>query len=129
MRLGIIGLGVLVIGGCWGSPAFADVRRSNVPEAVRGTWAPSTDLCSQQQKTVSLSATQYTDAQNTCEVRWVEERAGTPGTIYSAHMICRAAGETAGSPKATNLVLWAKESGRVSIGAAMNALVVHERCP
>jgi hypothetical protein len=130
MRPLMIALGVALIGACWSSQSGADdVRHPNVPEPLRGTWAPGTGLCAQQQKTVTLSEKRYTDAQRDCEVSWVQEKAGTPGTIYSAHMLCRTTPNAAGAPKPTNLLLWLRESGRVSIGPAFDALVVNERCP
>lgn len=129
MRSYGIALGALLIA-AYCSPSLADdVRSPNVPEKLRGTWATSTDLCSQQPKTLTLSDKHFADAQSACDVAWVQERAGTPGTIYSAHMLCRAAGETSGPPKQTNLLMWLRESGEVSIGPAFNALVPHVRCP
>ena len=130
MRSLVIALGALLIAACCSSGSSADdVRRPNVPEAARGTWAPGTELCSEQQKTLTISEKTYTDAQSACEVRWVEVRAGTPGTIYSARMVCRKTAEAADLPKLTNLVLWLKESGRASIGPTLDALKPYNRCP
>lgn len=122
--------GAILLGSCCSLQSLADdVRHPNVPAALHGTWATSTELCSQQQKTVTLSDKRYTDGQSACEVSWVEERAASPGTIYSAHMLCRMTGDTAGTPKPTNLVLWVREPGRVSIGPSLNELAVNSRCP
>lgn len=129
MRPPVIALSGLMIVACCPAAFAGDVRHPNVPEALRGSWAATADVCSQQQKIMTLSDKSYTDGQSACDVTWVEERAARPGTIYSAHMLCRPSAQTTGDRKPTNLVMWVKDSSQVTMGPALNALTPRVRCP
>jgi hypothetical protein len=105
---------MLVLGGA----ALADVRHAEVPEAIRGTWLPAGETCpGPAEKRILLSAKTYEEPGESCPVEWVEERAGTPGTIYSVHIRC---GDTAASER--NRIFWLKSAPLGVVGTSFQTL-------
>jgi hypothetical protein len=104
------------------------VRHPGVPERVWGTWAPSVDLCRDDQSTVTVSRKSYVTGQENCDVQWVVETAGRSGPIYSARMRC----SSPAAPKRTtelNRIIMPNESGQLSVGPDVKELKTYHRCP
>lgn len=104
--------------------AVADVRHSEVPESLRGTWIAATGSCPAPAGSgFVLTAKSYAKGGETCPVEWVEERAATPGTMYSVHMRC---GTTAKSE--TNVMVWVKGPDSAATGADFRNLTDARIC-
>jgi hypothetical protein len=64
-----------------------EIRRDAIPEAFRGTWTTSTDVCKDGDKSpIVLSAKSYASPAGSCVVDYVTEIPGRGGAIYSARM-------------------------------------------
>jgi hypothetical protein len=62
-----------------------EIRRDAIPEAFRGTWTTSTDVCKDGDKSpIVLSAKSYASPAGSCVVDYVTEIPGRGGAIYSA---------------------------------------------
>ncbi|RAI42290.1 hypothetical protein [Rhodoplanes roseus] len=105
--------------------AAADVRHTDVPDVLRGTWLPATETCPGPADAQLVLATQsYTRQGSTCRVDWVEERGATPGVIYSLHLRCGSAtGETE-----TNVIAWLKSPGIAAVGPSFDKLTELRIC-
>lgn len=104
--------------------AVADVRHSEVPESLRGTWIAATDSCPAPAGAgFVLTAKSYAKGGETCPIEWVEERAATPGTMYSVHMRC---GTTAKSE--TNVMVWVKSPDSAATGSDFRNLTDARIC-
>lgn len=110
-------------------PAFADiVRHSSVPEALWGTWAVNAEACQQENKSsITLSKKAYSNSDLQCAVDWVSEMPSGQGPIYSARLLCSPA-KGSGEKTPSNLVLLSKDNNKLSIGADLDHLKVHQRC-
>lgn len=114
-----------------GTAARADVRHAQVPEALRGSWAPAAEACpGSPAARLLVGAQTYQSADAACAVDWVEERGGTPGVIYSLHMRCGALGTTPPATAATtNVILWLKAADDAAVGPGFDRLASYRRCP
>jgi hypothetical protein len=111
------------------SPSLADsVRRPSVPERFWGKWAPSADLCRDDKSTVIVSGKGYVTAQESCEVQWVAETAGSNGSIYSAHMRCSSLAAPEQTTALTRIIV-PNDSGQLSAGPDFKELKSYHRCP
>src|SRR5258708_5339785 len=106
-----------------------EVRHSTFAGTVQGTWAPSAELCKAGDKSnVVISETKYTDADGTCSVDSVVERAGVPGPIYAARALCAEAAQP-GKTRAANFIIRPESSDKISIGKSFDDLKIYQRCP
>jgi hypothetical protein len=110
--------------------ATADVKRhKSIPESVWGSWAPSVEACTKDEKsTIALAAKSYVSSEASCTIDWVSETPSARGAIYSAHLQCTG---TAEGPQKTvlDLVFWPKAVNEISVGADFNSLKTYLRCP
>ena len=110
-------------------PASADiVRHSSIPKALWGTWAVSADACQQSNgSSIVLSEKAYGSSELQCAVDWVSEMPSGQGPVYSARLQCSPA-KGPGEKTFSNMVLVAKDSNQISIGANLDNLKIHQRC-
>ena len=126
MRIGSL---VAVIAALTSHAALADVKRVNsMPESLRGSWAPSVDVCKNADNSVIvLSARTYVSSQANCTVASISETAGARGPIYSARLQCSDPGTQ--KRTASNLIIRPDDMNQISVGADFGALKIYRRCP
>ena len=109
--------------------ALADVKRHEfVPESLRGSWAPSTEVCKNADKSiVVLSAQTYTSSEANCRVMWVSETAAAGGPLYSAHLQCTKPDDEV-QKTVSDVMLLPKDVNQISIGASFSDLKDYQRC-
>jgi hypothetical protein len=111
------------------SVSLADVvRHSGVPEHFWGKWAPSADLCRDDEVAVVVSEKGYVTAQESCEVQWVAETPGRSGPIYSAHMRCSSLTMPEQTTQLVHIIV-PKDGLQVSAGPDFHELKPYQRCP
>ena len=110
------------------SQAVADVKRhASVPEALHGSWAPSSDSCRSDDKSVIvLAAKAYTSAETKCAVDWVSETPGPRGPTYSAHLQC--SGEQTQPRSVINLIIRPDNAKQISVGLDFSNLKAYQKC-
>jgi|SRR6516162_1458830 hypothetical protein len=108
--------------------AYADeVHHNAFADAVVGSWAQRAELCGTADKSnITIAAKEYSSADGKCTVETVVERAGEPGTIYSARARCA---DEAGQFHAANLIARTESGGGFSFGTTFSDLKPYQRCP
>ena len=110
-----------------GTASGDEVHHGTFAAAVIGTWARSADACQTSDKSnVVISETKYTDADGTCGVDTVIERA--PGPYYAARALCDDPAEK-GKVRAVDIILKPEADNKMSIGKSFDNLAVYQRCP
>jgi hypothetical protein len=109
-----------------------EIRRNDIPEAFRGTWATTTDGCKDESKDGSkspivLSARSYAGPAGSCDVDYVMETPGRGGAIYSVRMRCQPAQQK--TKTISNLILRQGDGGQISLGPTFESVASHRRCP
>src|SRR5262245_52509768 len=109
--------------------ASADVKRhASIPEPLQGSWAPSSDRCKADDKSVIvLAAKAYTSAEKTCAVDWVAETAAPRGATYSAHLQCP--GQPGQPASASNRIIRPDGATQISSGSDFTNLATYQKCP
>jgi hypothetical protein len=109
--------------------AFADVKRHEfIPESLRGSWAPSAEVCKNADKTVIVvSAKAYASSEAKCAVLWVSETAAARGPTYSAHLQCSKPDDEAQKTQ-SDVIFVPKDVNQISIGARFSDLKDYQRC-
>ena len=99
---------------------------NSIPEAYRGTWAPSAGVCKDGDKAaIVLSEKGYTGPLGKCEVATVSETAGPKGSIYSARLRCS---DQAKQTTPANLIIRPGDANRISAGSTFESLKTYQRC-
>jgi hypothetical protein len=105
-----------------------EIRRDAIPEAFRGTWTTSTDVCKDGDKSpIVLSAKSYASPAGSCVVDYVTEIPGRGGAIYSARMHC--SGSAPQTETIANLIIRRGDDGQILLCPAFESLAAHRRCP
>ena len=105
-----------------------EIRRDAMPEAFRGTWAPSADACKDADKSpIVLSAKSYAGPAGSCVILYVTEIPGRDGATYSARMSC--SGSQPQAKTTANLIIRPDTAEQISLGATFDTLATHRRCP
>ena len=105
-----------------------EIRRNDIPEALRGTWATTTDGCKEGGKSpIVLSARSYAGPTGSCDVDYVMETPGRGGAVYSARMHCQRAQQQ--TKTIANLIIRQDDGGQISLGPTFESLAAHRRCP
>jgi hypothetical protein len=109
--------------------AVADVKRHEfIPESLRGSWAPSTEVCENANNSIIVvSAKTYTSSEANCMVLWVSETAAARGPMYSAHLQCSKPEQKLGKTQ-SDIVFSPKGSDQISIGSRFSNLKNYQRC-
>ena len=109
--------------------AFADVKRHEfIPESLRGSWATSTEVCKNADKSVIVvSAKAYTSPGANCAVIWVSETAAARGPVYSAHLQCSKPDDEAQKTQ-SDVIFVSKGANQISIGPRFNEVKDYQRC-
>jgi hypothetical protein len=111
------------------SAAAHVVRHGSVPEAYRGTWAPTSATCKDADKAaIVLSAKTYVGPAGSCVVDYVSETAGPKGPIFSARLQCSGPAGQAQKKTIVNLVIRPDEVDRISVGPGFESLKAYQRC-
>jgi hypothetical protein len=124
MRSAVL-LAVLIVATAPGLAAAHVVRHTAIPQDYQGTWATSAASCGAEQGAIVLSAKTYVGPSGNCTVVYVDETAGTKGSIYSARLACSSA--AAGAKKFANLIIRPDKDG-ISVGPTFATLVSYQRC-
>jgi hypothetical protein len=104
-----------------------EVHRIAFADAVVGSWAQRAELCgTKDQSNVTIATKTFTDADGTCSVETIVERAGEPGPIYSARGRCA---DGAGKFHAAYLIVRTEGGDKFSMGTTLSALKLYQRCP
>lgn len=104
-----------------------EVHHNAFADAVVGSWAQRVELCGTADKSnITIAATEYKTADNTCSVETIVVRAGEPGPIYSARVRCA---DAAGKFHAADLIIRTEANGAFSIGSTFSDLKPYQRCP
>jgi hypothetical protein len=74
----------------------------------------------------AIAASAYVDADGTCGVETIVERAGTSGPIYSARARCA---DASGKFHAANLIVRTEDGDKLSMGSTFDDLKIYQRCP
>ena len=105
-----------------------EIRRDAIPEALRGTWATSTDACKGgDQSSIVLAAKSYAGPAGSCAIDYVTEIPGPGGATYSARMRCSGAAQA--TTTIANLIIRPGDDGQISLGPTFESLAAHRRCP
>ena len=112
-----------------GSSAVAKVKRIEfIPESLRGSWVPSTEVCDKATKSmITVSATTYTSSVANCIVVWVSETSAARGPMYSAHLQCSKPEDEARKTQ-SNVMFYPKDDKQISIGPRFSELKDYQRC-
>jgi hypothetical protein len=125
MRL--LALIAAVAAGTIGTASGDEVHHGTFAAAVIGTWARSAEACQTADKSnVVISETKYTDADGSCSVDTVIERA--PGPYYAARALCDDPAQK-GKTVVVNIILRPEADNKMSIGKSFTDLTVYQRCP
>jgi hypothetical protein len=106
-----------------------EVHHSTFAASVVGTWALKAENCAASDKSnVVIAADKFTDANGTCTVDTVVERAGTPGPYYAAHGRCADPSQP-GKFRIANLIVRPLANDKVLIGTTFDDEKTYRRCP
>jgi hypothetical protein len=107
----------------------ADVKRHEfIPESLRGTWAPSAEVCKDVNNSIVLSAKTYAGSEANCTVAWVSETAAARGPMYSAHLLCTKP-EDKNLKTQSDIIFLPKDNDQIGIGSRFSNLKNYQRCP
>jgi hypothetical protein len=113
------------------SPAVgnaSDVRRSDLPTAVQGTWAPSADACGEtSEKKIVIATNKHSSANLTCAIEWVTVTAAASGSNYSTYSRCVDRSTNKANPP-SNLLIRPIDSNHISIGSNEGDFKPYQRC-
>jgi len=111
------------------SQALGDeIRHTKFSGVLLGTWAPSQDLCSGQDKSkITISEAQIISSDGNCTVQWIVEKAAARGATYGVHARCVDPSQP-DKIGAVDLILWPEGSDRISIGRSFDDLKMYQRC-
>lgn len=106
-----------------------EIRHLTFPSALLGTWAESAEQCAAKDPSnIVIEPSRYGDAQGSCTVRWIVETAGSRGTNYAAHSLCRSASQPA-KTQIVNIIIRPEGNGRALMGRSFGSLKSYQRCP
>ena len=106
-----------------------EVHHSTFAAPVVGTWALKAENCATADKSnVVVAPDKFTDADGTCTVDTVVERAGGAGPYYTARGRCADASQP-GKIHAANLIVKPLSNDKASIGTTFDDEKTYQRCP
>jgi hypothetical protein len=105
-----------------------EVRRIHFADALFGSWAPSAEACTKDDKSkIEISNQKYAGPEGNCAVRWIVETAAAAGTNYSVHAFCTDPEKPAES-KVTDFIIRRQPDGRIAVGKSFDSLKPYQRC-
>jgi hypothetical protein len=109
--------------------AVAKVKRIEfIPESIRGSWVPSTEVCEKAAKSmITVSATNYTSSDGNCMVVWVSETSAARGPMYAAHLQCSKPEDKARKAQ-SDVMFYPKDDKQISIGPRFSEFKDYQRC-
>jgi hypothetical protein len=111
------------------SAAAHVVRHGSIPEAYRGTWAPTSATCKDADKAaIVLSAKAYAGPAGSCIIDYVSETAEPRGSTFSARMQCSNPQGQAQKKTIANLIMRPDGADRISVGPGFESLKAYQRC-
>jgi hypothetical protein len=110
--------------------AFAQfVRHNSIPEVYWGTWAPTAQMCKDEDKSVIvLAAHTYANPVASCTVNYVRTTPGPKGPTCSARLQCSNPSDQA-AKKTDNLIIRPGEPDQIFVGPEFASLKSYQRCP
>jgi hypothetical protein len=125
MRVTILLAGIAILAS---QPAIADVRHSGFPTSLRGTWAPSDELCRGDGKSrIVITKRRVVGPKGDCAVEYVAETAAPAGPFYSGHGSCSDR-EHPDKKSIMNLVIQPRSDARALFGMTLDSLTEYQRC-
>jgi len=111
------------------SSVVAKVKRIEfIPESLRGSWAPTTEVCEKAAKSmITISAKAYTSSAGNCVIVWVSETPAARGPMYSAHLQCPKPEDRAQKVQA-DVMFYPKDDKQISVGPHFSELKDYQRC-
>jgi hypothetical protein len=109
--------------------AVADVKRhESILESLRGSWAPSTAVCKDGDKSIIVVAAKtYVSSEANCRVGWVSETVAARGPVYSAPLQCSKPNDDAQKTR-FDVIFFQKCANHISIGPRFSDLKDYQRC-
>ena len=110
--------------------AVAKVKRIEfIPESIRGSWAPSAEVCEKAATSmITVSATTYASSGANCKIMWIGETSAARGPMYSAHLQCGKPEEKA--PKTqSDVIFYPKDEKQIVLPVAGATEIRQERPP
>ena len=104
------------------------VRHTTFPDAYQGTWATEAASCAPDKGAIVISAKTYVAPGATCTVVYVDETAGTNGSIFAARLSCSSGTDKAAKKSFTNVIIRPDKDG-MSVGPTFESLAAYQRCP
>jgi hypothetical protein len=107
----------------------SDVRRSELPTAVQGTWAPNADACgATSESKIVIAAKTHSNANLECKIEWVTVTAAAKGSNYSTYSRCVNRSTKKANPP-SNLLIRPTDNDHISIGSTESDFKPYQRCP
>jgi hypothetical protein len=104
-----------------------EVHHTSFAAALVGSWAQRAEFCASADKSnIAIAATAYVDADGTCSVETIVERAAPAGPIYSARARCA---DASGKFHVANLIVRTEDGDKLSMGSTFHDLKIYQRCP
>ena len=106
-----------------------EIRHTTFPAAPVGTWAQTAEQCTEKDKSnVVVENAKYSDANGSCDVRWIAETAGSHSPNYAIHANCTSASNPA-KTQIVNIIVRPQGNDRASMGRSFDDLKTYQRCP
>jgi hypothetical protein len=106
----------------------SDVRRSDLPTSVWGTWAPNSDACGGTDKSkINISAKKHSSENLACEIEWVTVTATPKGPNYSTRSRCIDQTTKKQNPP-TFFLVRPIDSNQIRVGLTEAGLKTYQRC-
>ena len=107
--------------------AADEIRHTSFGSFMVGTYAASEDHCgANDTSAVKIGVTNFTIAEDACDVRWIVETTGRSGVFFSAHANCTRKDRS--EPKVMDLIFQPAGDGRLLIGDSFDNLKSYQRC-
>ena len=106
------------------------LRRSSIPEAYWGTWAPADTTCKDADESITLvlSAQAYVSSATSCAVEYVSETPSPKGPTYSAHLLCSNPTGEVQKKTSTDLIIRPGDANQIYVGPDFSSLKPYQRC-
>ena len=107
----------------------SDVRRSELPEIVWGTWASSVNACSGSDPSkIDIYAKKHSSEKLVCDIDWVTVTATPKGPNYSTRSRCVDRSTQEAVPP-VNLLIRPIDGSHILLGQNEDSFRTYRRCP
>jgi hypothetical protein len=106
-----------------------EIRHTTFPSAIKGTWAQTAEQCTAKDKSnIFIETAKYSDANGSCDVRWIVQTAGSHGPNYAVHALCSSASNPT-KTQVVNIIIRPEDNDQVSMGRSFDELKTYRLCP